>query len=140
MRTAAPLALVALGLGAACSGGASSGPPPRSNAAVRPSPTAGGPAPAPAAAPVGPPPAGLSRPYSSDSVFGETPAPLPYGAEEVYGGGGGAKAAAGDDKACPAGMKLVDGDYCTEVEHECARSWFDKSNKKTVCEEFKPTS
>jgi hypothetical protein len=42
--------------------------------------------------------------------------------------------------ACPEGMKLVDGDYCAEVEHKCAKSWFDKSNKKTVCEEFEPTA
>ena len=40
--------------------------------------------------------------------------------------------------ACPEGMKLVDGEYCTEVEHKCLRSWFDKSNRKTVCEEFEP--
>jgi hypothetical protein len=37
-------------------------------------------------------------------------------------------------------MQLVAGDYCSEVEHECLRSWYDKSNKKTVCEEFKPLS
>ena len=37
-------------------------------------------------------------------------------------------------------MKLVDGEYCTKVEHVCKRSWYDKSNKKTVCEEFEPKS
>jgi hypothetical protein len=37
-------------------------------------------------------------------------------------------------------MVLVDGDYCTEVEHKCLKSWFDKSNKKVVCELFEPTS
>jgi sulfatase modifying factor 1 len=42
--------------------------------------------------------------------------------------------------ACPADMKLVDGDYCTEVEHKCKKSWFDKSNKKVVCEEFEPVA
>lgn len=42
--------------------------------------------------------------------------------------------------ACPAGMKLVDGEYCTEVEHTCLKSWYDKSNKKKVCEEFAPTA
>ena len=41
-------------------------------------------------------------------------------------------------RACPAGMKLVDGEYCTEVEHTCLREWYDKSNKKTICEEFSP--
>lgn len=40
--------------------------------------------------------------------------------------------------ACPVGMKLVDGDYCSEVEHACLKSWFDKSNKKLVCEDFAP--
>jgi len=47
--------------------------------------------------------------------------------------------ASGED-ACPAGMKLVDGDYCTDVDYECKKSWYDKSNKKTVCEEFEPKS
>jgi hypothetical protein len=37
-------------------------------------------------------------------------------------------------------MLLVDGDYCTKVEHKCAQSWYDKSNKKTVCERFEPWS
>lgn len=37
-------------------------------------------------------------------------------------------------------MKLVDGDYCTEVEHKCKKKWFDKSNKKVVCEEFEPVA
>jgi sulfatase modifying factor 1 len=45
-----------------------------------------------------------------------------------------------DSKACPSGMILLDGDYCTEVEHHCKKSWFDKSNKKTICEEFEPSS
>src|SRR4051812_3867216 len=34
------------------------------------------------------------------------------------------------DGSCPAGMKLVDGDYCTDVDYECKKSWYDKSNKK----------
>ena len=37
-------------------------------------------------------------------------------------------------------MLLVDGDYCSKVEHECLKSWYDESNKKTVCEEFAPVS
>ena len=41
-------------------------------------------------------------------------------------------------KSCPADMKLVEGSYCTEVEHKCKREWFDKSNKKKICEEFEP--
>ncbi len=42
--------------------------------------------------------------------------------------------------ACPTGMVLVEGDYCTEVEHVCKRHWYDASNKKKVCEAFEPTS
>jgi formylglycine-generating enzyme len=41
-------------------------------------------------------------------------------------------------QACPVGMLLVDGNYCSKVEHECEKSWFDESNKKTVCEKFAP--
>lgn len=46
----------------------------------------------------------------------------------------------GDGAACPQGMLLVDGDYCDKVEHKCAESWYDKSNKKVVCEKFQPWS
>src|SRR5258708_5854801 len=42
--------------------------------------------------------------------------------------------------ACPEAMHLIDGDYCSDVEQKCLRSWFDESNKKTVCEEFEPKS
>jgi formylglycine-generating enzyme len=40
----------------------------------------------------------------------------------------------GATRACPTDMVLVDGDYCSKVEHDCERSWYDESNKKTVCE------
>jgi hypothetical protein len=43
-----------------------------------------------------------------------------------------------ESNACPEGMILVEGEYCSEVEHDCKKSWFDESNKKTVCEEFAP--
>jgi sulfatase modifying factor 1 len=42
--------------------------------------------------------------------------------------------------ACPADMKLVDGDYCTNVEHTCLIDWFAPQNNKVVCEQFAPTS
>lgn len=38
--------------------------------------------------------------------------------------------------ACPEDMVLVDGDYCTELEMKCLKSWFATSNKKVVCEVF----
>lgn len=47
---------------------------------------------------------------------------------------------AGGPDACPENMVLVEGEYCTEVEHECLEHWYDKSNKKKVCEKFAPTA
>jgi len=70
-------------------------------------------APAPTADPPKQPP---------ENVLASTPAPPP------------------EASSCPPGMKLIDGDYCTEVEHKCKKSWFDKSNKKVVCEEFEPVA
>jgi hypothetical protein len=42
--------------------------------------------------------------------------------------------------ACPAGMILVDGDYCTELSLTCKKSWYAKWNDKTICEEFESPS
>jgi formylglycine-generating enzyme len=42
--------------------------------------------------------------------------------------------------ACPEGMKLVDGDYCDDVDYKCVREWYAKWNKKVVCEEFEAKS
>jgi formylglycine-generating enzyme len=38
--------------------------------------------------------------------------------------------------ACPTDMALVDGDYCTDVEHKCLKEWWAEANKKRVCELF----
>jgi hypothetical protein len=38
--------------------------------------------------------------------------------------------------ACPGGMLLVDGDYCTELEMKCQKSWYAPENRKIVCERF----
>lgn len=104
---------------AACSAAAPEpAPPPR----PRPPPLAAEPAPpAPLAAPPPAPAAGAeATPPPTGAVIPAAPASGPA--------------------ACPPDMKLVEGDYCTEVEHKCLKSWFDKSNKKTVCEAFEPTS
>jgi len=44
--------------------------------------------------------------------------------------------------ACPAGMVLVDGDYCTELELKCEQdaSWYAEWNDKTICERFEEPS
>lgn len=33
-------------------------------------------------------------------------------------------------------MVLIDGQYCSEVEHRCVKHWHSKANDKKVCEEF----
>ncbi len=38
--------------------------------------------------------------------------------------------------ACSEGMSLVEGDYCSEVKQTCEKSWYDKANRKTICERF----
>lgn len=45
-----------------------------------------------------------------------------------------------EPSACPAGMKLVEGDYCTKVEQKCLVEWWAPQNKKRVCEQFEPPS
>ncbi|HSO00462.1 MAG TPA: SUMF1/EgtB/PvdO family nonheme iron enzyme [Candidatus Nanopelagicales bacterium] len=91
--------------------------------------------------PVGPPPPGpppLVPPSVPPSVLVAVPAAAPETAPEAT------PAASSPEPegpaACPADMKLVHGEYCTEVEHKCKKSWFDKSNKKLVCEDFEPTA
>jgi sulfatase modifying factor 1 len=38
--------------------------------------------------------------------------------------------------ACPSGMILIDGDYCTALSLVCKKDWYAKWNDKTICEEF----
>jgi formylglycine-generating enzyme len=42
--------------------------------------------------------------------------------------------------ACPTDMQLVAGTYCSEVRQTCAKGWYDKNNKKNICERFTPPS
>lgn len=42
--------------------------------------------------------------------------------------------------ACPAGMVLIDGDYCTDLQLTCKKSHYAEANKKTVCEAFEEGS
>ncbi len=42
--------------------------------------------------------------------------------------------------SCPAGMLLVEGDYCTDLALTCKKSWYAKWNDKTICEEFESPS
>jgi formylglycine-generating enzyme len=41
---------------------------------------------------------------------------------------------------CSDGMILVEGEYCTKVEQKCLKEWYDKSNKKRICEKFESKS
>jgi sulfatase modifying factor 1 len=110
---------------AACTGAppiTSEGPPPRST-----------PAPPPFLPPVA---------YVDAGDAGDTMAALADGGDagEIVSAAAVEEPGGKKPEACPAGMKLVDGDYCTDVEHNCLKSWFDKSNKKKICEEFAPTA
>lgn len=118
-------ALVTLGI--ACA--------PRSEAtapAAPPSPSAA-PAPAPEPAATEAPPAAPAPSPSAAAAPPSAPAAPPASAEP-----GANPREAPVSAACPADMILVEGDYCSEVEHTCLKSWFDPSNKKEVCEEFAP--
>jgi hypothetical protein len=67
-------------------------------------------------------------------------------AEEADAGDGGGADDAGEaspqtQAACPEDMVLVDGDYCTDLEMKCLKSWYAPQNKKVVCEVFQePTT
>ncbi len=84
-----------------------------------------------------------SASVSVDAGTTTAPGPVSDASPEPEPADGGPSAvvdASGGPRACPSGMQLVDGDYCTKVEQKCLSSWFDKSNKKTVCEKFEPRS
>ncbi len=129
-RAALALALAVGAIGFACAPRPVADPlPPPSPPArgVRPaedqvdaaaSPAAVEAAPSASAAPVSPPPAAASSAAApAGSTLGKEAPP---------------------SAACPADAILVEGDYCSEVEHTCLSSWFDKSNKKEICEDFAP--
>jgi len=87
------------------------------------------PAPAvPAAEPVVPAAPSAASPAPTSSPSSPEPAP-PAPATPVKSEG---------PTACPSNMVLVEGEYCTEVEHTCKSEWWAESNKKRVCEEFEP--
>ncbi len=86
-------------------------------------------APPPAAQEAGPAPAAEA---SAPSPEASLPADASTEASASAGDGG--------PTACPAGMVLVDGDYCTELSLTCKKSWYAKWNDKTICEEFEQPS
>ena len=116
---------VSVALVAACSGTSQTGP-------SSPPPTA-----TPSALTVSAPGTEFDAGLAMDADAGDD-------ASDPDAGDGGDAAAAVQDppkpSACPDDMKLVDGEYCSEVEHKCLKSWYDKSNKKVICEEFAPTA
>jgi hypothetical protein len=117
MQRALTVTLSAMALAVACAG-------------AKPKPT-GGTTPAPKASASR---ADAGVPRATSSSIPEVKAPA------RASGGETASKPASSPGACAPGMVLVEGEYCSEVEHECKRSWYDKSNRKTVCEEFEPWS
>jgi hypothetical protein len=86
-----------------------------------------------------------ATPPSSASASTPAPdaAPPPKAAEKSNKPKVANKSPAADDEqdsACPAGMQLVEGEYCSKVDYKCIKQWHDKANNKDVCEEFEPHS
>ncbi|MDC3983320.1 SUMF1/EgtB/PvdO family nonheme iron enzyme [Polyangium jinanense] len=109
--------------------------------AATPEPVTAGPPPAPPP-PAPPPAAAVPTDKPADAAPADTTAKPaePPPATSAMATPAPTPVPSAEPSACPPDMKLVEGEYCTEVEHKCKKSWFDKSNKKTVCEEFEPTS
>lgn len=108
-----------LAIAVACS----ASPSPEPSTAGSPEPTSSEPA------PPAPPPPPVEE--NADAAAGSAPVAT---AEDA-----GAPVAEGPS-ACPDGMVLVEGDYCTDVDQKCSKWWYDRSNKKKVCEKFEPPS
>jgi sulfatase modifying factor 1 len=126
MRKILALLALSFGFAGACSAAA---PEPSHPELPHPEPLVGAPP------PTAPPPPLPSSLLADAGLDAEPDAAAPSASSDDAG----AKPPPGPS-ACPAGMQLVEGEYCSEVEHVCKKSWFDKSNKKTVCEEFEPTA
>ena len=94
--------------------------------------------PAPSAAKPLPKPAAPSA--SPSAARSAAPAPERAPKPEAASAPRATSSASNDPTACPEGMQLIDGDYCSKVEHKCVKQWHDKANDKDVCEEFEPTS
>jgi sulfatase modifying factor 1 len=115
-------------------------------AAAQPTPVEPAPTPGPSETPAGeaPPATALGQaddaapPLATATTGSAAAVPPPQAASPPAAAA--AAVALAEPNACPAGMVLVEGDYCTEVEHQCLQHWFDESNKKKVCEKFAPKS
>lgn len=94
--------------------------------------------------------AGLATPHTGHRKAATAPArverrapPKPAAGASAAappGAPAGASSAAQGASACPAGMQLIVGEYCSEVEQTCQKSWYDPNNKKKVCEIFSQPS
>jgi len=78
---------------------------------------------------------------ASASAGASADAGVSAGADADAGASASAPAGGADSGgACPSGMALVDGDYCTDLELACKKSWYANWNDKTICEKFVPPS
>jgi formylglycine-generating enzyme len=90
------------------------------------------------AEPSHPPPPKADQPASTAAGPG---APLADAGDGGDAGDAAVVETPGQPAACPAEMALVDGEYCTELEMKCLKSWYATSNKKIICEVFQePTT
>ena len=84
-------------------------------------------------------PKSSAAPPASTLVPADSVAPLDS-AEPLASASASVAPVASGPTSCPAGMALVDGDYCDEVEHSCLKEWYAKQNNKYVCEVFEEKS
>jgi sulfatase modifying factor 1 len=75
-------------------------------------------------------PTSTSQSASASAASSPSDASIPFAGPPTPDSGG----------ACPEGMLLVDGDYCTDLELTCKKSWYAKWNDKTICLEFEQPS
>ena len=145
MRRLMPLVVLAAGWACTATQPLVAAPPPAGSAIASSSPPSEGAA-APLDSAAAPLPTGstsaASDPASPDPASPDPASPDRASPDRANPGPASATVATTtpDPISCSPGMVLVEGDYCTEVEHQCLEHWYDESNKKKVCEKFAPTS
>lgn len=89
-------------------------------------------------APSEPPAPGGAQPPALESASPSAPIATPASTESGLPSAkeDAAEAPASEPRACPADMHLIEGEYCSKVEHRCQISWHAPQNNVRVCEQF----
>src|SRR5688572_3508978 len=78
-------------------------------------------------------PAATAETTSVAPIDASPASPMGHATKAPEDAGGAAPPASG---ACATDMVFVDGEFCTELETHCLKSWYAEANKKTICERF----